>query len=55
MKVSGQIQSPAALPPEKERPAPTGQEGGWAPEPVTIMQFCVTVRYYRFQVPETSN
>jgi hypothetical protein len=32
--VSGQLHTPAALPPGKEPPVPTGQEAGWAPEPV---------------------
>jgi hypothetical protein len=34
MEVSGQFHTPAALPPEKQHPLPTGQEAGWAPEPV---------------------
>jgi hypothetical protein len=32
--VSGHLQVKAALPPEEEPPAPTGQGAGWAPEPV---------------------
>jgi hypothetical protein len=32
--VSGQLRSPAALPPGKEPPVPIGFEAGWAPEPV---------------------
>jgi hypothetical protein len=31
MEVSGELDAPAALPPGEE---PTGQEAGWAPEPV---------------------
>jgi hypothetical protein len=34
MEVSGQLSTPAALPPEKESPVSTGHEAGWAPEPV---------------------
>jgi hypothetical protein len=34
MEVSGQLHTPAALPPEEELPAPIGYEAGWAPEPV---------------------
>jgi len=34
MEVSGQFHARAALPPEKEPLVPTGQEAGWAPEPV---------------------
>jgi hypothetical protein len=34
MKVSGQPQASAILPPRKEPPVPTGQEAVWAPEPV---------------------
>jgi hypothetical protein len=31
MEVSGQLHALAHLPPRKERPAPNGQEAGWAP------------------------
>jgi hypothetical protein len=31
MEVNGQFHGPAALPPEKEHPAPIGYEAGWAP------------------------
>jgi hypothetical protein len=34
MEVSGQLHVPAALPLGKEPTVPTGQEAGWAPEPV---------------------
>jgi hypothetical protein len=34
MEVSGQLHTPADLPPGKEPPVPTGQEVGWAPESV---------------------
>jgi hypothetical protein len=34
MEVSGQLQAPAALPPGKELPIPTGQEAGLAAEPL---------------------
>jgi hypothetical protein len=33
-KASGQLQVPAALPPGKKPPVPTGFQAGWAPEPV---------------------
>jgi hypothetical protein len=33
MEVSGQLHSPAALPPGKEPLVPIGYEAGWAPEP----------------------
>jgi len=33
MKVSGQLQTPAVLPPEEQPPVPTEQKAGWAPEP----------------------
>jgi hypothetical protein len=32
--MSGQLHAPAALPPGKEPTVPTGQEVGWAPEPI---------------------
>jgi hypothetical protein len=38
MKVSGQPYAPAALPPGKEPPVPTGKEGGGAPEPVCTLR-----------------
>jgi hypothetical protein len=34
LEVSSQLQGPAALPPRKEPPVPTGYEVGWTPEPV---------------------
>jgi hypothetical protein len=34
LKVSGQLNAPAALTPEKEPPVYIGQEAGWTPEPV---------------------
>jgi hypothetical protein len=34
MEMSGQFHTPAALPPGKELPIPTGYEAGWALEPV---------------------
>jgi hypothetical protein len=34
MEVSGQLHTPAALPPGKEPPVPIAQEAGWASEPV---------------------
>jgi hypothetical protein len=33
MEVSGQLHAPAALPPGKQPPVPTGKEAEWAPEP----------------------
>jgi hypothetical protein len=33
MEVSGQLRTPAALPPGKEALVPIGEEDGWAPEP----------------------
>jgi hypothetical protein len=39
MGVSGQHHAPAALlPPGKGPPVPSGQEAGWAPEPVWIQR-----------------
>jgi len=34
MDVNGQLHTLTALPPRKESLVPTGQEAGWAPEPV---------------------
>jgi hypothetical protein len=34
VEASGQLHALAALPPVKDRPVPTGQEAGWAPNPV---------------------
>jgi hypothetical protein len=34
LEVSGQLHTPAALPPGKEPPVPIREEIGWAPEPV---------------------
>jgi hypothetical protein len=34
MEVSGLLHAPAALPPWREPPVPTGQEAGWNPESV---------------------
>jgi hypothetical protein len=34
MQVSGQLQAPAALPPQKVRLVPIEQEDGWVPEPI---------------------
>jgi hypothetical protein len=31
MEVSGQLQAPGALPPEKEPPVPIGYDARWAP------------------------
>jgi hypothetical protein len=36
MEVSGQLHAPAALPPGKESPVPSGEEAGWATELVWI-------------------
>jgi hypothetical protein len=38
MEVSGQLHVPSALPSRKEPQAPTGWEGGWAPEPVWTLE-----------------
>jgi hypothetical protein len=34
MEASGQLHAHAALPPRKESRVPSGQEAGWAPDPV---------------------
>jgi hypothetical protein len=43
METKGQLAVSAALPPEKEASVPTGQETGWAPEPVWTSLFLLEI------------
>jgi len=45
MEVSGQLQAPSAIPPEKKLSVPIGQESGWAPDP-TFCKFSLS--YFLF-------
>jgi len=44
MEVSGQLDAPAILPPEKVPLIPIGEEAGWAPEQVWTPFVVVSVR-----------
>jgi hypothetical protein len=51
MKVSGQLQAPAALPPGEKLPVPIEQEAGWVPESVWTLW---SREKYLLPTPESS-